>query len=148
MEEKVLSVTREKHLDHMVRVVPFIVTAYAIQCYFILQLGSQEFGSNGLMFLGGMLTCMISGFIAYDLTHVVKFHEEAIDISVKWLGYHRTIAYQDIIKVEVLDPGQSFSTMKIETKEGKKIGIYFVDDADKIKAWLEQKRFPEFKAAA
>jgi hypothetical protein len=142
------SITREKHLDHMVRVVPFIVTAYAIQCYFILQLDSQEFGVNGLFVLAGMLIAMISSFIIYDLTHAVKFQENSITISVEWLGYKKDIFYHELIEIEVSDPGQSFSTLKLKTKAGKKYGFFFIDDADKIKIWLEQKRTPEMQVAA
>lgn len=142
------SITREKHLDHMVRVVPFIVTAYAIQCYFILQLDSQEFGINGLFVLAGMLIAMISSFITYDLTHTVKFQENSLTIAVGWMGYKKEIFYQELLEVEVSDPGQSFSTLQLKTKAGKKYGFYFIDDADKIKKWLEQKRTPEMQAAA
>lgn len=142
------SITREKHMDHMVRVVPFIVTAYAIQCYFILQLDSQEFGVNGLFALGGMLIAMISAFITYDLTHTVKFQENSLTIAVGWLGYKKEISYLDLIEVEVTDPGQSFSTLQLKTRTGKKFGFYFIDDADKIKQWLEKKRTPEMQAAA
>jgi hypothetical protein len=141
-------ISREKHLDHMVRVVPFIVTAYAIQCYFILQMDSQEFGVNGLFVLGGMLIAMISAFITYDLTHAVIFHEHSLTISINWLGYKKEIFYQDIISVEITEPGQSFSTLQLKMKSGKKFGFYFIDEADKIKQWIEQKRTPEMQVAA
>lgn len=142
------SVTREKHLDHMVRVVPFIVTAYAIQCYFIMRAGPAEFYVNGLFFLGACLTLMITGFIIYDLTHVVKFGSESLTISIAWLGLERTLSYQELDLIEVADPGQSFSTLVLKTHNGKKYGLYFIDDADKIKTWIEQKRSPELRAAA
>lgn len=142
------SITREKHLDHMVRVVPFIVTAYAIQCYFIMRAGLDAFTSNGLFFLGACLASMIAGFITYDLTHTVKFGPESLTISINWLGHTKTLSYQELTDVVVADPGQSFSTLVIKTQSGKKYGFYFIDDADKIKAWLEQKRLPEQRAAA
>ena len=141
-------ISREKHLDHMVKVVPFIVTAYAIQCYFIMQMGPVGFAVNGLLFLGACLAAMIIAFITYDLTHVVTFHEHALSVSVSWLGYEQLIHYHDILKIEVSDPGQSFSTLKLVTKDRKKYEFYFIDDADKIKAWLEQKNTFELQSAA
>ena len=36
-----------------------------------------------------------------------------------------------------------FATTHFTTGSGKKIGFYFVVDADKIKAWIEQKQIPE-----
>jgi hypothetical protein len=141
-------VTREKHLDHMVRVVPFIVCAYAIQCYFITRIETIDFAVNGLFFLGGCLVSMIAGFITYDLTHVVKFENETFSVSVKWLHYNKTYAYQDLTSIEISEAGQSFATLTLTTNSGKKMGFYFIDEPDKIKAWLEEKRVPELQAAA
>lgn len=141
-------ITREKHLDHMVRVVPFIVCAYAIQCYFITRIGTVDFATDGLFFLGGCLVTMIAGFITYDLTHVVKFEEETFSVSVKWLNYKKTYLYTDIASVEISEAGQSFATLTLTTSTGKKMGFYFIDEPDKLKAWLEKKRMPELQAAA
>jgi hypothetical protein len=140
--------TREKHMDHMVKVVPFIVCAYALQCYFIVKLGPIEYAVDGLYFLGGCLISMILAFVTYDLTHVVKFQEDTFSVSIKWLNYERIYAYRDLEQIEVSEPGQSFGTLMITTRSGKKIGFYFVDEADKIKAWLEKKRTPEMQVAA
>lgn len=141
-------ITREKHLDHMVRVVPFIVCAYAIQCYFINRIASIDFAVDGLFFLGGCLVAMIAGFITYDLTHVVKLEEETFSVSVKWLNYKKTYNYLDITLVEISEAGQNFATLTLTTNTGKKLGFYFIDEPDKLKAWLEKKRLPELQAAA
>jgi hypothetical protein len=141
-------VTREKHLDHMVRVVPFIVCAYALQCYFIVKLGPVEFAMDGLFFLGGCLVSMIMAFVTYDLTHVVKFQEDSFSVSISWLNYEETYNYQDILLVEVSDVGQTFATINLTAKNGKKFAFYFVDEPDKIKAWIEKKRTPEMQLAA
>ena len=140
--------TREKHLDHMVRVVPFIVTGYAIQCYIIMQMGPVDFAVNGLLFLGACLAMMIVAFITYDLTHIVTCHDEDLSISVSWLSVNQSLRYHDIIRIEVSEPGQSFSTLKLTTKSGKKYDFYFIDDADKIKKWIEQKTSYELQSAA
>ncbi len=91
---------------------------------------------------------MIAGFATYDLTHVVTFQDEKLTVSIKWLNYERTYHYEEIIKIEVSDVGQPFATMYFTTVSGKKFGFYFVDDADKIKAWIEQKQLPEMQSAA
>lgn len=148
MTETGFCVTREKHMDHMVKVVPFIVCAYALQCYFFMKLGPVNFALDGLYFLGGCLASMIMGFITYDLTHVVKFGEDSFSISVNWLNYEKCYAYKDLIAIEVSEVGQPFGTLTLTTQNGKKFGIYFVDAPDKIKAWLEQKRMPELQKAA
>ena len=148
MKKLEFCLSREKHLDHMVKVVPFIVFAYAIQCYFIMKFGPEGFALNGLFFLGGCLISMISAFAIYDLTHLVTFEENALTISIKWLNYVQTYHYSELTTIEVSDIGQPFATIRFTTDSGKKFGFYFVDDADKIKSWIEQKRLPEMQSAA
>lgn len=141
-------ITREKHLDHMVRVVPLIVFAYAIQCYFISHMSPVAHATNGLLFLGACLGMMIAGFVTYDLTHVVKLDYERISIEVKWLKFKNEISFADIKEVVVSHPGESFSGLKLVLQSGKKINFYFVDDAEKVKAWIEQaSHFQNDKAA-
>lgn len=138
--------TREKHLDHMVKVVPFIVMCYAIQCFVILKIDSSIFSTTSLSFLGGMLVLMIAGFITYDLKQTVSFGQEYI--SGEFLGLKHTIYYHDITSVEVKDPKESFTSLVIKTHK-KKYTYFFVDDAEKIQAWIETKRFPtDHKMAA
>lgn len=141
-------ITREKHLDHMVKVVPLITFAYAIQCYFIFQMEPVEYATNGLLFLGACLGMMISAFITYDMTHVVKLDETSAIIEMKWLGYQREVKFSDLKEVSVSEPGESFATLKLVTKSGRSYKFYFVDEAEKVKTWIEEKRFSETKIAA
>lgn len=141
-------ITREKHLDHMVRVVPLIVFAYAIQCYFISSMSPIEYATDGLLFLGACLGMMIAAFVTYDLTHVVKLAEDSLVIEVKWLNIKNEISFVEIKEVVVSQPGESFSGLKLILKSGRKVNFYFIDDADKIKAWIEKPNQTEEKKAA
>jgi len=138
------NITREKHLDHMVRVVPFIVFCYAIQCFALLKVSPGEFTSVSLSVLGGFLACMISAFITYDLKHQVKFSENHLEVN--FLYHNRLINYDEIWSVETSEPGQTFSTLTLHAKSGK-ISFFFVDDADKIKKYIESKRHQDLMAA-
>lgn len=141
--ENSFTITREKHLDHMVKVVPFIVFCYAFQCFIILKVSPTPFSTISLSILGGFIALMISGFIFYDLKHKVKFYESNLCISfVK----DTMIAYEDIIVIEVKDPGQTFSNLTIITSSGK-YTFHFIDNAEKIKSMIESKRHIELKAA-
>lgn len=137
------TITREKHLDHMVKVVPIIVLAYAVQCYFISQLSPVEMATDGLLFLGACLGMMIAGFVTYDLTHIVKIEDQSVVAEIKWLKYRREIYFHQMKEIIVSDPSESFSTLKIVSTTGAKISFFFVDDAENIKKWMEQKRAPQ-----
>lgn len=147
MEKPNFCITREKHLDHMVKVVPFIVMGYALQCYFIMQMGPESFATDSLIFLGLCLGLMICSFITYDLKHTVEFHEEHLLVRFSVFGYEKKVFYHEIEKVDISEKGQTFATLSLSTKKGR-FGFYFVDDADKIKAWIEEKRTPASSLAA
>lgn len=117
--------TREKHLDHMVRVVPLITLAYAIHSYLLLQMNSP-LSQGSLFFLGVGLVLIVAGFITYDLKHRVILHEDRLEVS--FLAGSKTILFQDIIKVEVSDKGHSFASLIIWHSQGKSV-FYFLDSA-------------------
>jgi hypothetical protein len=141
--EKNLCLTREKHLDHMVRVVPFIVFCYATQSFIILQITKSEFSSIGLSILGAFLALMIAGFIVHDLKHRAVFYETHLTIS--FLNLQKTISYQDIVQIQVNEPGQNFSNLIIKTSKSSHT-FYFIDDGEKIKSWIESNQ--TFKSLA
>jgi hypothetical protein len=129
-------ITREKHLDHMVRVVPFIVLCYAIQSFIIFKFSPSEFSSVGLSILGGFIALMIGGFILYDLKHRVKLFED--HLTIEFLFSSKTIKFEDIKSIVVKDPGQTFSNLIIITAK-RKYTFYFIDDSEKIKKMIESK---------
>ncbi len=138
-------VTRESHLDHMVRVVPFIVTGYAFQCFMILQVSPGEFTQRSLSVLGGFIAAMIAAFITYDLNHTVSMDDTGLTVS--FLSKKNFVRYSEIISVEVSDPGQTFATVKISTARGQ-VRLRFVDHPDEVKAFLDQRRGTKVQVAA
>lgn len=131
------TITREKHLDHMVRVVPFIVFCYAVQCFVIMRVSPGSFSTISLSILGGFLALMIAGFITYDVKHLVILNESSLNI--RFLGSDKTILFEEIWHIEINDPGQNFSTMRLQTAQGK-VTFYFIDDSEKIKQWIETRQ--------
>lgn len=129
------TLTREKHLDHLVRVTPLIVLAYAVQGYVIMTVTTG--GHSLVLSLGASLIGMILCFVAYDNFHRVDCFEGHID--VQWLLFHQQIKYSDILDVSVSDDSQSFSTVTLTLTRGK-TRFYFVDDALEFKAFVDSKR--------
>jgi hypothetical protein len=137
-------ITREKHLDHMVRVVPFIVFCYALQSYFILSTDASNVAQLSLMILGLVLATMIAGFVTYDLNHQVEVFEDRLIIS--FLGKKTMLAFQEIAQIEISHPGESFSKFSF-ISSGKKYKFYFIDDAEKLKSWIQDHSLPVLKVA-
>lgn len=136
--------TREKHLDHMVKIVPVIVFFYAVQSFIILKVSPGQFSSVSLSVLGGFLALMVSAFIIYDLHHKIILKSDKIEIN--FFFYRKTILFSQISDVIISEPGQSFSHLTLKTKSSK-FYLYCVDDAEKVKNWIISRR-TEHQAAA
>ena len=140
-----MKLTREKHLDHMVRVVPIIFLGYALQCWIINSMNTP-IGGTSLMVLGGLLGAMIGGFIYHDVTSVIVLEETHIRMS--FMGLKKSVSYSDITKVINTSPQHNFGTIMIVGSFGHH-RFFFVDDADKVMEMIEKKRLPvEMKEAA
>lgn len=122
-------VTREKHLDHMVKVVPLIFLGYAIQVFFLSKM-KTVLGPGAIVFLGVSLASMISLFILHDLKHHVSLFEDHLEIKFFWMK--KEILYREIERIEVSNPGESFSHLKI-FHAGKKTRLLFIDEAEAVR---------------
>lgn len=137
-------ITREKHLDHMVRVVPLIFLGYAIQAYFLSSM-STAIGTGAVLALGGGLAAMIGLFVFHDVTHEVSFYSD--HLTVRFLGREKNIFYVDIQQVRNSQSGESFSHLHLFHGRHR-TRLFFVDEADKVQAFIEdRKRLPLSEAA-
>ncbi len=140
-----IKITREKHLDHLVRVVPVLVICYAVQCFFILNMGPNIITTLGLSVVGGILAAMIMGFIGYDLKHQVDLNQT--ELKIDFFFFSQIISYDDILALEIRNPGQSFSTLVLKTSKGETV-FYFIDDAEMVKKYIENQKQTQLAAAA
>jgi hypothetical protein len=138
------SLTREKHLDHMTKVVPFIVMMFGIQGYLLTKI-NESLGTSAIFVLAGCLISMITAFITYDVRHQVTFFESHLEI--KFLGLDKKIMYSEVLSVQISESNQTFASLQLKTKQGHH-RFFFVDDADAIKAFLESQKNHKLKAAA
>lgn len=134
MEKEELYITREKHLDHLVKVTPLIVLGYALQCYILMNMNGA-LGSRTLMILGLALVALIGCFVLYDLKHLAKLDQNYIEIS--FFIYRKVIPLKDISRIHISESTHTFSILMLETHHHGKIRLYFIDDAHKIKQWIE-----------
>lgn len=138
------TITREKHLDHMVKVVPLIVFMFGIQGYILTKI-HEDLGSAAIFVLAGCLITMIGAFITYDVRHQVTFFEGHFEM--KFFALKKSIPYSDIVSVRISETGQTFASIQVRTKSGA-YKFFFIDDADSVKAFLESQKQTELKAAA
>jgi hypothetical protein len=129
------SLSRENHLNHMTKVVPFIFFIYGLQSYFLLSFSGRHLGST-LMWLGVTLSFLISSLICYDMTHKLKVNDDdSFEVGFSWLSM-RKFQLNEIKDVKIISDQEKFASIVIELRSERKIHVFFVDDAEKIKKLL------------
>ena len=144
MKNHHLILTREQHLDHMVKVVPLLVLCYGLQCYAILNMKNAGMAGTFLAISGVCLALMIGAFICYDLKHQVTFFED--HLRIQFFSLVKVIPYSAVDSVEVSEPSGTFSKIIINHHSGR-TRFYFVDDAAAIKKWIDARNVEQSKAA-
>lgn len=140
-------ITREKHLDHMVKIVPFIAMVYLMQCYFFTKLNLEMMGQDAMLLMGICMAGMIVAILTYNLKHKVFFYHDYLEIE--FLSFKQKINYSEITSIKVPEEDLNFSTLTLTLKSKDSYHIYFVDEAKKIKSWLEEQKAPkEIQVAA
>lgn len=144
------SITREKHLDHMVKVTPLIFLGFGLQSYILLSMNYSGSIIQHLLGLAFALASMITFFMIHDVYHQVHFYSDHFESGLSFMGTKKSISYNDIQSITVSEKDQRFATLTIHTRQMKKISFYFVDAPEEIKVWIENhKEFaPAFSAAA
>lgn len=135
-KEKTPKLTREKHLDHMVKVVPFIFLCYGIQSFTLYKIGYSAITGPTLLFLGVALAALTGLFTLYDLKHELELHDE--HFTVKFLWYKKEVPYNTILNIDVHESEKTFCKLKISTLKSKHT-FYFVDNGEEMKGWLEKR---------
>lgn len=145
MNQFPFTVSRENHLNHMVKVAPLVVAGYAIQCYFFSNTKNVNFAADSLLWLGLCLGFMIAAFITYDLKHRVILNHDGIEVS--FLGTSKNMVYDEIVDVDLSHEGQNFANLTVTIASGEKFRFFFIDDAEKVKELILNHKQPMQKAA-
>ena len=140
MKNIIKTVSREKHLDHMVRVTPLIFLGYGLQCYFLISMDQSGNISKHLLGLGLALALMIGIFLLHDVYHQVNFFDEHMESGWRFSGKKKTINYAEIVEVEISEKDQKFASLILRLGDNRKMTFYFVDSPDELKKWIEKQK--------
>jgi hypothetical protein len=146
----IFTIKREKHLQHLVNVAPFVAVAFVVQCYLLTYFFQDAPISHFALPLAISLSLMISGLVIYDSYHFLECHSDHFQLGFKFFNLKQQYFYHEISHVEVLEPEASFSSLVIHFITKNKKVIYFVDDAESVKKIIEgyqQKNHPYQQAA-
>ncbi len=145
--EKNYTITREKHLDHLVRVVPILCLAYGIQSF--MMMNYAQGGATGVLvfLLGVSLALSVVALVTYDHKHHVAWSEDSFEVKAPWSFAVTTVARESIQSIDVVGSPEEFQTVIVKLHDRRQFTFYFTDNGLEFKAAMEKKATELSRAA-
>ena len=138
--EPIRQFTREKHLDHLVRVVPLLCLAYGFQSFMMMSYASGGPTGTLVMLLGSSLAMSVLALVGYDLRHQVQWGEQGFSVKAPWSTHASSFQRSQIVEIEIIGAPEEFQTVVVKLQQGRSLTFYFVDNGHEFKADMEASR--------
>jgi hypothetical protein len=137
MKKETPILSREKHLDHMVRMLPFLTLSYLIHAYALMHIAPVPFTKDLLLLMALTLIAAVLSIASYDLHHALEVNEDHL-VSHYHGWFMQKIYFQEIKELECVNQGSTFGHLKIHLVGGKALTIYFLDAPEDIKKLIQK----------
>lgn len=144
--EKQTQLTHEKHLNHLVRVVPLLCLAYGMQSYMMMSFAKGSATGTLVLLLGLSLAMSVMALVTYDNHFVVKWEEDLFSVKTPWSWKTKQFNRHEIQSIEVIGEVDEFQTVIVKLNNKKRLTFYFVDNGHDFKKSMEASQ--EFARAA
>jgi hypothetical protein len=126
------TVQRTHHLSHLMNILPLITFLFIVQCIILYNI------SNGTSVIGLCysiaiaLIVMVTSIYYYDHAHQVHIYEDQITLKFRPFYSNKSIQFQQIDEIWVVDEESEFSTLQLTLKNKKKHTLFFIDEPLKV----------------
>lgn len=135
-----MKMTREKHLEYMVKMAPFLFFAVVIQIFAYAQFFEPVMARDIGIFLSVGTALILAAFYAHDHFHQVLFQPNFLEVKVGPLKYREEILYRHITGYEITNHPGGFSNIKLLKKDGSSIRLYYIDNGEEFIHTLKKKQ--------
>lgn len=135
--EKPTQLTHEKHLNHLVRVVPLLCLAYGMQSYMMMSFAKGGPTGTLVLLLGLSLAMSVMALVTYDNHFVVKWQDDLFSVKTPWSWKTQHFNRQDIQSIEVIGEVDEFQTVIVKLHNKRRLTFYFVDNGHDFKKSME-----------
>lgn len=134
-----MEITREKHLDYMVRLMPILLLAYLAQILLYLKFAPRQLAIDISVFLAVGLVLIALAFALYDHFHTVLLHRNHLEIKFPIFKYHEEILYQNIQSIEIKATRHAYYNVKLYLRDGQELRLYYLDDVQELKRCIKNR---------
>lgn len=138
MEKAIARISRENHLSHLTRTLPFITVVFVIQCLLIRHFSPTINLGDYALYLAMGLVFFVVSLVYYDNNHHVIIYPDHLLIYFSLLGVNRKVYFSDIASIEGPKEECHFSTLVVRLKDKENLVFYFVDYPVQVKQLIEQ----------
>jgi branched-subunit amino acid transport protein AzlD len=135
--EKQTQLTHEKHLNHLVRVVPLLCLAYGMQSYMMMSFAKTVPTGTLVLLLGVSLAMSVIALVTYDNYYNVSWADDQFTVKKPWSWKTKTFKRREIQSIEVIGEVDQFQTVIVKFHGKKRITFYFVDNGYDFKKSME-----------
>lgn len=133
--------TREKHLNHLVRVVPLLSLAYGIQSYLMMKWSHGDPTGFLVLALGVCLALSVMAMTTYDQRHQVFFDQDGFRVRPAlgwaWRRYQRS----DVKTVEIEGGEDEFQNVTVHFHQGRSLVFRFVDNGHEFQRAMQPPQY-------
>jgi hypothetical protein len=135
--EKQTHLTHEKHLNHLVRVVPLLCLAYGMQSYMMMSFAKAGPTGTLILLLGVSLAMSVIALVTYDNHYNVSWVDDHFTVKKPWSWKTETFKRQEVQSIEVIGEVDQFQTVVVKFQNKKRLTFYFVDNGHDFKKSME-----------
>lgn len=125
----VVHITRNNHLLHMTRVLPILAIIFIAQC-FLIPSAFPELQLGNLYFIMSVCLCFgVSCLYLYDTQIQIFIKDQSLHWQIPMLKIKKSYSLLELHSIDVYDPEQPFSNLKLSFGTKKKtINLFFIDN--------------------
>jgi hypothetical protein len=139
--------TRNNHLIHMTRVLPLLAIIFMAQCFFIPQAFPELQLGNLYFVMSVALCCGVMALYLYDTQIQIFIKDQNLHWQIPIFKIKKTYSLLELNTIDVFDPEQPFSNLKLSFGKNKKIlNLYFIDNPEKVIKVLWQSKVDALNA--
>jgi hypothetical protein len=132
-----MKISREKHLRHMTRLMPYLMLAYAAQSYLYLKYVPEHIAVDVTIFVGVGIVLVTAGFALYNHFHQVSLHKHHLSSGLMVFGLKEEILYRNIQYLDIETSRHGYFNVTLYLRDGTIHKLFYLDDVSELNALIK-----------
>lgn len=132
-----MKITREKHMAHLVRLMPFLLLAVVVQGLVYQYWVPRDMALDVSIFMGIGIALIGVAYGLYDHFHQVRLYPHFLQVRFDLMGQFEEVLYRDITDMKVEVTRQAYYNVTLLLRDGSNLKLRYLDDVQELKSYLK-----------